>query len=209
MVEHPAPTPGAARAPQHPLPRLPFTSHSGTAIRPRGSPAGLLARGRCTVPGVAITDPAQPGLGTKAGLRAAKAGGCGCPTVGYVPPGAMSVSKQEEQAPHCATGPCYPLVHKVYKYRGCMYTSYVYMYIQVATKGDCTPVPDPSLVPGVTVEGAGLGTAGRGVEDSHAAATGADDVGDEAGTVTADVAQDGALGIDVRELLFHSAPACA
>jgi len=73
-----------------------------------------------------------------------------------------------------------------------------------------TPAPDPSLVPGVAVEGAGLGGAARrGVEDGHAAAAGADDVGDEAGAVAADVTQDGALGVDVGELLFHPAPARA
>lgn len=66
--------------------------------------------------------------------------------------------------------------------------------------------PSPSLVPRVTVERAGLGAAGRGVEDGHAAAAGADDVGDEGGAVATDVAQDGALGVDVRELLFHPAP---
>lgn len=64
----------------------------------------------------------------------------------------------------------------------------------------------PSLVPVVTVEGASLGTAWRSVEDSHAAAAGADDIGDEAGAVGADIAEDRALGVDVGELLFHSAP---
>lgn len=96
-----------------------------------------------------------------------------------------------------------------------MYTSYVYMYIRVATSRVCTgaagtPAPGPSLVPGVDVKGAGLGGAARcGIEDGHAAAAGADDVGDEAGAVAADVAQDRALGVDVGELLFHPAPACA
>lgn len=66
-----------------------------------------------------------------------------------------------------------------------------------------------SLVPGVAIEGAGLGAAWRSVEDGHAAAAGADDVSDEAGAVAADVTQDGALGIDVGELLFHPAPARA
>lgn len=95
-----------------------------------------------------------------------------------------------------------------------MYTSYVYMYIRVATSRVCTgaagtPAPGPSLVPGVDVKGAGLGAARCGIEDGHAAAAGADDVGDEAGAVAADVAQDGALGVDVGELLFHPAPARA
>lgn len=48
---------------------------------------------------------------------------------------------------------------------------------------------------------------GAGVEDGHAAAAGADHVGDEAGAVGADVAQDRALGVDVREFLLHPAPA--
>lgn len=93
------------------------------------------------------------------------------------------------------------------------------MYI--CTSGGCagvtgTPVatitgaPGPSLEPRVAVEGAGLGVApgrGAGVEDGHAAAAGADHVGDEAGAVGADVAQDRALGVDVGEFLLHPAPA--
>lgn len=133
------------------------------------------------------------------------------------PPGAVPASHWwwGWQVPRCAAGPRLPLVRKIYKYRGCMYTSYVYMYIWVAASGVCagaagTLMPGPSLVPGVAVEGTGLdGAARRGVEDGHAAAAGADDVGDEAGAVAADVAQDGALGVDVGELLFHPAPARA
>lgn len=77
---------------------------------------------------------------------------------------------------------------------------YIYIYVHPGGAG-----AGPSLVPGLAAGGA----VRRGVEDGHAAAAGADDVGDEAAAVAADVAQDRALGVDVGELLFHAAPARA
>jgi len=66
----------------------------------------------------------------------------------------------------------------------------------------------PSLVPGAAAQGArGGGPAGGGVEDGDAAAAGTDNVGHETRAVTADVAEHGALSVDVGELLLHPTPA--
>lgn len=43
------------------------------------------------------------------------------------------------------------------------------------------------------------------VEDVQASAAGGNDVGDELGALGADVAQRAAVGVQVRELLFHRA----
>lgn len=67
-----------------------------------------------------------------------------------------------------------------------------------------------SRLAGRDVEGLSLAApAGRSVQDVHALAAGADHVGDEAGTVAADVLEHGAVRVDDGELLLHAAPARA
>lgn len=195
-------------SPQHPSPRSPVTQQQarGPRAAQRVYYGGDIQNSHAS-PGHRAPRHSQ-GLAHKRG-RGASAGAVpvpqqdpsprSCPAAGSIP------SRTEGDGRDSQNGSFFPLVHHVYKYRSCVYPSYVYMYIG----GPC-PSAGPSLEPRVAVEGAGLGVApgrGAGVEHGHAAAAGAHHVRHKARTVRADVAQHRALGVDVREFLLHPAPA--
>lgn len=166
----PSPIPSHPAAPFTPLPRPLRTSHaapgqpSGFIIggdiqnshaspghrAPRHSQGLAQKRGErrdCECPTAGSIPQELP----RSGIR--PPGSCRCPTAGSIPPGAVGAPQQdpsprglvagtEGDGRDSGNGSFCPLVHNVYKYRGCVYPSYVYMYIGGLCRGDRHPRGD-------------------------------------------------------------------